>query len=130
MESNRAFRIFALLFGLLAISNFTKPLEMSPEVGFVFLGQRLKGTPNLIAGPLFGLYLATYAYSLWHKRKLALPMSVLYAAYVPINLFLFRARMPEEASTNSLFGIAYMVVAIGVSWGAAYLLLTHRDELR
>ena len=130
MRSDRAFLILAVLFGLLAISNLTKPLEMSPEVGLVFFGQRLKGVPNAIIAPLFGMYHAIYAYGLWTKRKFALPMGLLYAAYVPLNLFLFRARMPEEASTNSLFGVVYMIVAIAVSWAAAYLLFTERDRLR
>jgi len=54
--------VFALLFGLLAISNFMKPLAGKPgEVGFVFFGQRLAGTPNAIIGPLFGLFLLVYA---------------------------------------------------------------------
>ncbi|HYC01075.1 MAG TPA: hypothetical protein VEC57_18210 [Candidatus Limnocylindrales bacterium] len=129
MNSDRAFRIYAVLFGLLAISNLTKPLEMSQEVGFVFFGQRLKGTPNLLIAPLFGLYMAAYAYGLWKKRRFALPMGLLYAGYVPLNLFLFRVRMPEEASANSLFGIVYMIVAIGVSWSAALLLLRRAGEL-
>ena len=129
MSRNRVLRIFAVLFGLLALSNLRKPLEMSAEVGLVFFGQRLKGMPNRVIAPLFGLYLASYAFGLWRKRRFALPLGLLYAAYVPLNLWLFRVRMPAEVSTNSLFGIAYMTIAIGVSWSAAYVLLKSRDEL-
>ncbi len=50
-----ALTIFALLFGLLAISNFSKPFSHDPGIGFVFMGVRLKGTANAIMGPLFGI---------------------------------------------------------------------------
>jgi len=39
--------VAAILFGLLAISNLLKPLEIGPTTGFVFLGKRLSGTPWL-----------------------------------------------------------------------------------
>ncbi|MEO2137626.1 MAG: hypothetical protein ABGY28_09255, partial [bacterium] len=58
---DKTLRVFALLFGLLAISNFLKPLQLSPDVGFVLFGTRLEGSANAIAGPAFGLYLAAYA---------------------------------------------------------------------
>ncbi|HYC54355.1 MAG TPA: hypothetical protein VEL28_05405 [Candidatus Binatia bacterium] len=130
MTTDRTLKIYAVLFGLLALSNLSKPLEMSQEVGFVFFGQRLKGTPNMIVAPMFGIYMAVYAWSLWNKHRMALPLGLLYAGYVPLNLFLFRMRMPEEANTNSLFGIVYMTIAIGVSWSAALLLLRRSNELR
>ena len=47
--------IFALLFALLAISNFLKPFHLDPNAGFVFLGTKLTGTANAIMGPLFGI---------------------------------------------------------------------------
>ena len=54
--------VLAVLMGLLALSNFAKPLgqTMQPEsdAGFVFLGHRLHGLANAIMGPLFGLLLA------------------------------------------------------------------------
>jgi len=122
--------VFALLFGLLAISNFSKPLAGKPgEVGFVFFGERLAGTPNAIIGPLFGLYLLLYAVGIWRMRRYALPMGIAYAAYVIVNLVLFNVRDPHANKDGLLFGVAYSVVAIGVSSGAAYLLTRRRAAL-
>lgn len=126
----RILRIFAVLFALLAISNMTKPLEMTDEVGFVFLGRRLEGAANTFAGPLMGAYLATYAYGLWNARRFALPMGILYAGWVPLNMYLFTVRSPEELATNSLFGVPYMIVAVGVSAGAMIALLLNANRLR
>jgi len=122
--------VFALLFGLLAISNFMKPLAGKPgEVGFVFFGQRLAGTPNAIIGPLFGLFLLVYAVGVWRMRRYALPMGIAYAAYVIVNLVLFNARDPNPNRQGILFGVVYSLVAIGVSSGAAYLLARRRATL-
>ena len=109
--------VSALLMGLLAISNFSKPFAPGPEVGFVFLGRRLSGTPNAIIGPLFGLYLLLYA------------MGIGYAVYVVLNLILFTVRDPTAFRNGLLFGLVYSVVAIGVSGGTAYLLAQRRAAL-
>lgn len=45
--------VFAIGFALMAISNFSKPLS-GGRGGFVLLGTRLTGVPNMIFGPLFG----------------------------------------------------------------------------
>jgi hypothetical protein len=119
----RSLRFFAVLFALLAISDSLKPLELQPELGLVFLGRRLHGTPNLVAAPLFGVYLATYAWGLWNARRFALPMGILYAGWVPLNIFLFTVRSPEELGTNSLFGVTYTIAAVGLSLGAAIALM-------
>lgn len=129
MSSKAWFRLFAVLFAVLAFSNLTKPLEMAPEHGLVFFGKRLHGTPDLLVAPLFGLYHACYAYGLWSRRRYALPMGLLYAGYVPLNLYLFGARSPELAAVNSLYGLTYMVIAVGASWGAALLLMRRAGEL-
>jgi hypothetical protein len=126
----RILRIFAVLFAVLAISNMTKPLEMTEEVGFVFLGKRLSGAPNVLAGPVMGAYLATYAYGLWNARRFALPMGILYAGWVPLNMYLFTIRSPEELATNSLFGVPYMIAAVGVSAGAMIALLLNATRLK
>jgi hypothetical protein len=120
----------AILFGLLALSNFSKPLEYSASQGFVFFGHRLKGGANAIAGPLFGLYLAVYAAGIWGMRRWALPMGIAYALYVAANLLGFWAWGPvEQGSGARLFGLLYMAVAIGVSAGTAWLLAQRRDDL-
>jgi hypothetical protein len=128
-NARRSFKVLAVLFGLLAISNAAKPLEVSGDAGFVFFGERLRGSPNAMVAPLFALYLAIYAYGLWSARKFALPMGVAYAVYVILNLVLFQMRMPADAHPSLAFSIAYSVVAIGVSSGAALLLWRHRHEL-
>jgi hypothetical protein len=128
MNDRSLLKVFGVLFCLLAISNFMKPLEYEHQ-GFVFFGLRQHGTPNLILGPLFGLYLLVYGIAVLRMTKVALPMSRLYAAYVIINLALFTVRMSGEALAKPIFGLVYIAVAVGVSSGAAYLLSKHRDEL-
>ncbi|MFN2427276.1 MAG: hypothetical protein ABR587_12605 [Candidatus Binatia bacterium] len=117
-------RVLAVLFGLLAVSNFLKPMEFSSDQGFVFMGRRLDGTPNLIAGWTFAIFLATYALALWRRSAAALPLGIAYAAYVSANLFLFTLRMPPPAdSGQAAFGIAYTVVALGCAWGAVVVMV-------
>ncbi|TME76701.1 MAG: hypothetical protein E6I48_04075 [Chloroflexi bacterium] len=123
----------ALLFGLLAVSDLAKPLEASLggglRPGFVLFGHRLSGPANAVVGPLFGLYLLVYAAGIWRVRRWALPMGVVYAAYVIVNLILFTLRDPEPMREGVLFGAIYALVAIGVSWGAVWLLSQQRDVL-
>ena len=128
---DRTLTVFAVVFGLLAVSNFLKPLQLGgSRTGFVFLGQRLSGTPNAIIGPLFGLYLLLYAAGIWRMRRYALPMAWAYAAYVVVNLLLFNVRTPRPPGTGYLlFGLVYMVVAVAVSSGAAWALSKRKDAL-
>lgn len=133
-ETNRgqALSIFAVLFALLAVSNLLKPLQLDGEqiTGFVFFGQRLTGTANMIAGPLFGIYLLVYAFGIWRTKRFALPMGHAYATYVVLNLILFNAKTERPPGVGYLiFGIVYALVAVGVSGGAAYLLTKHKAAL-
>jgi hypothetical protein len=116
-------RVFAVLFGLMALSNLIKPLELAGDHGFVFFGRRLSDAPNLVAGLAFGTYLALYAEALWKKRVHALPMGIAYAGYVCINMALFTMRSPELVADSKLFGITYVIVAAGTSIGAVIALL-------
>jgi len=132
MEKKRGviLTIFAILFGLLAISNFMKPMRMSPDVGFVFLGTKLTGVPNMILGPVFGIIVAAYAYGIWTMRKFALPIAYFYAAYVILNLVLFIAKnQGSQTQPQSSGFIFYPIIAIGVSSGAAVILHRRRAEL-
>src|SRR5207245_4918747 len=99
----------ALLFGLLAVSDLAKPLEASLggglRPGFVLFGHRLSGTANAVVGPLFGLYLLVYAAGIWRMRRWALPIGVVYAIYVIVNLTLFTFRDPEPMHEGVLFGV-------------------------
>jgi hypothetical protein len=125
------FTVFAVLFALLAVSNLLKPFQIGgEETGFVLFGQRLSGTANTIAGPLFGLYLLVYAYGIWKKKRFALPMSHAYALYVVLNLVLFMANNTRPPGIGYvIFGIVYSAIALGVSVGAAYLLTSRKAEL-
>jgi hypothetical protein len=112
---------FAILFGLLAVSNLLKPLQLlGGETGFVFLGERLTGTANAIAGTLAGLYLLVYAFGLWRAARWAVPIGWLYVGYVVVNLVMFTFRGPPQPPGigYQLFGLAYAAVAIGVSTAA------------
>ena len=122
----------AVLFGLLAVSNLSKPFQLGGEqTGFVFFGQRLSGLPNTIIGPLFGVFLAIYAVGIWRMRRWALPMAWAYAGYVLVNLALFRLRTPPNPGFRSglLFGVVYVVVAVGTSAGTAWVLTRRAREL-
>jgi hypothetical protein len=129
MSGTSLLRAFAVLFGLLAISNLLKPLEIGGSTGFVLLGNRLSGTANMIVAPLFGVYLAIYAAGIWRQRAYALPMGIVYAAYVLVNLVMWTLTSPYAADSSLAFGIAYTSIAVGVSGGAALLLLRSRDQL-
>jgi hypothetical protein len=116
-------RVFAVLFGLLAISNFLKPFGLGEDAGFVFMGRRLDGTPNLIAGWSFAVFLSWYASALWRERAAALPIGIAYASYVSANLYLWTIRQPAPEGGQILFGIVYTIVALGTSWGAVLVML-------
>ncbi len=114
----KTLRAFAVLFALLAVSDFLKPILESSQAGFVFLGRRLSGTPDLIAGWSFAIFLAAYAAALWRERAAALPLGIAYAAYVSANLFLFTLRMPTPTGNERIFGILYTIFALAGAWGA------------
>jgi hypothetical protein len=127
----RALTVFAILFALLALSNLLKPFRFGGEqTGFVFFGSRQSGAANAILGPLFGVFLAVYAYGIWTMRRFALPMGHAYATYVILNLILFSFRntVPDTAGYQ-IFGTVYAAIAIGVSLGAAVLLTKRKAEL-
>ena len=130
---DRILTTLAVLMGLLAISNFAKPLgqAMDPggSAGFVFFGHRLHGTANAIVGPVFGLLLAAYAYGVWTMKRWVVPLAGAYAGYVILNLVLFTANPPPGDRTPLLFMLGYAAVAIGVSSGGAVYLYGHRGRL-
>lgn len=131
-ERGTALTAFAVGFGLLAISNLLKPLQLGgAQTGFVLFGTRLDPAGSAIAGPIFGLFLLAYAAGIWKMRRFALPLSYLYVAYVVVNLILFSVITPTPQTFGYMvFGIVYSAVAIGVSGGAAFLLTQRKSELR
>ena len=125
-----ALRACALLFALMALSNLLKPFAYTETVGFVLFGQRLSGVPNVVGALVFAAFLATYAQAIWAERRRALPLGIAYALYVVANLLLWNFRKPEGTVTPLVFMLPYLVSAIGVSGGAAYLLWKQRGRLR
>jgi hypothetical protein len=120
---------FAVLFAVLAVSNLLKPLELGATTGFVFLGERMHGVWNAVLGPLFGIYLAVYAYGITRMRRFALWMGQIYAAYVIVNLVAWNLRQENPAEIGVAFGVVYTLVAVGVSAGAAVALGRRGGEL-
>jgi hypothetical protein len=111
-----------------------KPVSqmMAPEsdAGFVFFGQRLHGTANAIVGPLFGVLLLAYAYGAWTSKRWVVGLAVAYAIYVVVNLILFTTMFATDAEKSKLvFNVVYLIVAVGVSGGAAIYLLRNRERL-
>ncbi|HLX04720.1 MAG TPA: hypothetical protein VKR28_04255 [Candidatus Binatus sp.] len=124
-----ALTIFAMLFGLLAISNFMKPFSHDPGVGFVFMGVRLHGTGNAIMGPLFGFLLLVYAYGIWTMRRYALPVAYIYTAWVIVNGVLFSMKNRSEPHPSVLFSIAATAIGIGVPLATAIILSRRQADL-
>ena len=124
----------AILMGLLAVSNFMKPVAqaMSPQgtAGFMFFGHRLHGLANAIIGPLFGVLLASYAFGAWNRRQWVVPLAVAYAIYVILNLILFTINVPPDENPGVAFALVYSTVAIAVSGGGAIYVLRNRHRLR
>lgn len=126
-ERGKILTVCAILFALLGISNASKPLEAGATHGFVLLGHRLSGMPNLIAGPAFALLLWAYAAGIWGMKRWALPLGCVYAGYVIVNLIAFVSVSPDVPPLLGM--LVYAAIAIGVSSGAAYLLYVRRNEL-
>jgi|SRR6516164_6378318 len=122
---------FAVLFSMLAISNFSKPFHLSSDVGFVFFGIKTHGVANAVLAPAFGLMLAVYAIGIWRMRRWVLPIAWGYAAYVIVNLSLYSNRNAGSHNQPSeTFMLGYIAIAIGVSACSAIVLWRRRAELR
>ncbi len=121
---------FAILFALLALSNLLKPFQFEGDTtGFVFLGQRMTGLWNTVLGPLFGIYLAVYAYGIIRMRRFTVRMGQVYAAYVVVNLVAWNVRSENPLEIGVVLSVVYLGVAIGVSAWAAVILMQRADEL-
>lgn len=121
---------FAILFAILALSNFSKPFHLDPSAGFVFFGVKTHGLANAVLGLLFGLILLAYAVGIWRMRRWVLPIAGAYAAYVLLNLLLYSIRNAgAQNQSQGGFMLAYIAIAIGVSAGSAILLYRRQAEL-
>ena len=124
--------VIAVLFVVLAISDFTKALQYAnnPAVGgLVVFGHKFEGIAiNLVLGPLFGMVLLIYAYGIWKMRAWVLPLSLVYAFYVPYNLVLFW--FTHTTGPRSIgFIVFYLAIALTGSVGTALYLAYHRERL-
>lgn len=123
--------VFAILFVIVAISNFLKPFHLEgPTTGFVFFGTRTAGIWNDILGPAFGLLLVVYAIGIWRMKSYALPIGCAYAAYVILNIILYSVKHAGAAHPDSAaFMIGFTVIAVGVSLTSALILIVRRSSL-
>ena len=130
MERNRGWflTVCAVLFALLALSNFLKPFLADAHTGFVFLGHRLSGVPNDVLGPVFGLLLVVYVIAIWQMRRLALPLGWAYAGYVVTNTVLFSLYSTDKPPSPA-FMVATLVLGLGVPIGSALVLTQKRAKL-
>jgi len=124
--------VMAILFVVLAISDFTKVIQHAnnPAVGgLVILGHKFtRAFANLTLGSLFGLFLLTFAYGLWNMKRWVTPISVFYAFYVPVNMVLFWSLHQLDPPTVR-FIVFYLFVSLTGSIGTALYLAFHRDQL-
>ena len=130
MERKRGWflTVSAVLFALLALSNFLKPVLADAHTGFVFFGHRLSGVPNDVLGPVFGLLLVAYAIAIWQMRRLALPLGWFYAGYVVTNSVLFSIYTTDQPPSPA-FLVATLVLGLGVPIGSAIALTQKRAQL-
>jgi len=121
--------IFALLFVLIAISDFAKPLSHSPGVGFVFMGHRLTGTGNAVMGPLFGVLLLIFAYGIWTMRRYALAGAYIFTGWVIVNTVLYGLNNRDTPPPSLIFRLITLAIGIGIPLATAIILSRRSAEL-
>ncbi len=125
--------IMTMLFVLLAISNFTKPLQHLREPargGLVILGHRLETVgANAVFGPLFGIILLAYAWGIWNLKRWVLPLAIVYAFYVPVNMVLFWYAHGGDPNRSLRFIVIYLAFALTGSVGTGLYLTYYRESL-
>ena len=126
---DRVFRALAICFWLLAISNFSKPFQLTEHSGFVLFGSRLAGGDSVLWSLVFGIYLVIYGLGLWYMKRIVIGMAHAYALYVVVNLFLYWSNNPPPSGADVALAVMYSLIAVGVSAGSAVLLSVHRKEL-
>ncbi|MGO9453780.1 MAG: hypothetical protein ACLQDV_22415 [Candidatus Binataceae bacterium] len=125
--------VMAVLFVVLAFSDFTKAwqqIQRPGQGGLVIFGYRLQTfTANVIFGPLFGVYLLAYVVGIWRMKRWVLPLAIVYAFYVPVNMVMFWYANGGDPHRSLGFIIRYVAVALVGSVGTALYLSYHRDSL-
>lgn len=133
-ERGRFLTVMSILYGLLTISNFSKPLQYlnDPKIGgIVIFGVRFESViSNLLLGPLMGLVVGAYAYGLWRLKPWIGSLSAAYALYVPLNLVLFWYFHVGPDAPALTFLLPYLALALGGSIGTALYLAYHQEKWR
>jgi hypothetical protein len=121
-------RVFVALIAVRALTNLFKPFCAGNA--FVFFGYKLTSTAGMWLAVAVGVFMLVYAWGAWQLRRWALPMAVAYALFVALNIPLFVVfnGLPDRPAVHILAPF-FLVIGVGVTAGAAYLLWTHRDEL-
>src|SRR5215469_3114301 len=117
--------VFALLFVLVAITDFIKPFHFFPNDGFVFFGTKLTGVTNAIVAPLFGMFLLIFAFGIWSMRWYALPTAYAATACVVANMLLYTMKNVDMHPLP----LINVVVGIGVPLAAAIVLSLRKADL-
>jgi len=121
--------VVAVLFAMLAVSDFLKPFSENARTGIVIFGFRQHGLADMILAPLLGLILLAYATGILLMRRFAIPLGWAYAAFVIANMILFRIFNPPKSQNEMIFGFGFMIVAIAITVGTALLLTRRRPDL-
>jgi hypothetical protein len=125
--------VMTVLFIVLAFSDFTKAYQFikAPESGgLVMFGHKFHSVAaNAVLGPLFGLVLVSYAIGIWKMRSWVLPLAIVYAFYVPLNLVLYWF-LHVDARPSLTFILIYLAIALTGSVGTAIYLAYNRAILR
>ena len=124
--------VMAVLLVVAAISDFTKVFQHAhaDHLGLVILGHRFtRRLANVTLGPLFGLFLLSYAAGIWNMRAWVVPIAVFYAFYVPVNEVLFWSLHQLPPPTVG-FIVFYLFVSLTTSIGTALYLAFHQQQLR
>jgi hypothetical protein len=122
----------AILLVVAAISDFTKVFQHAhaDHLGLVILGHKFtRRIANVTLGPLFGLFLLSYAYGIWNMRAWVIPSAIFYAFYVPANEILFWSLHQLPPPTHG-FIVFYLFVSLTSSIGTAIYLAFHQRELQ
>jgi len=75
-----------------------------------------------------GIVLVTYAYGIWKMRAWVLPLSILYAFYVPANMVMFWS-LHQLPPPSVGFIVRYLLISLTGSVGTAIYLAYHRERL-
>ena len=134
-------RICALLIGLRSFTNFGKLFNNDSVL--VFFGRILRDGDVTIPALGVGLFMLTTAMAMWKPSTWALPLVVVYTAYVAVNLVSWTVSNPQEfvhvgarlsSATDPaqlhwigvLGFLGYCVVAMATTAGPAWILWQRR----